>query len=175
MKNIGVQYGLLGAIVVVFFFAILYYTQTAWFWHPLPNWGSLAIYLVFMYKAGREDCDSLGYNRDFRMIVRTPFIVFLLINLGYWLFFYGIHLADPGLVLQELQHQIDLLQQQFNASTDTVERNELVKQIAELEKSRATPVLPLGIVLTRMFMGALGGFALAAGVAALLRAKDARH
>lgn len=172
MKNIGIKYGFPGAVAVVFFFALLYFAGKEWFWHPLPNWGSLAIYLAFMYKAGREDCDQHGYNRDFRMITRTPFIVFLLINLGYWLFYYGIHLADPSLVVHELQRQIDMLQQQFNASTGTVERNELVKQIADLEKSRATPVLPLGIVLTRMAIGALGGFALSAGIAALLRSRE---
>lgn len=172
MKNPGIRYGLLGAAAVVFFFALLYYTKKEHFLNPWLQWGSLLIYLVFMFRAAKEDCAANGANRDFREIVRTPFVVFLLINLGYWLFFYTIHLADHSLIVMELDKGILLLQQQIQAGTgDPVKANDMRIQIAELEKLKANPAQPLGPVLAQMAQGALGGFALAAGIAAILRSE----
>lgn len=172
MRNIGVRYGLLGAVAVVFYFAILYYVNRELFLNAGLQWGSMLLYLTFMYQAARQDCALNGSRRDFRMIVRVPFLVFLLINLGYWLFYYAIHLADNGLIVMELERKIVYLQEQMNAATDPVQRNDLIKQINEFKNYQAHPVQPLGPVLAQMTQGALGGFALAAGIAALLRSKD---
>lgn len=172
MKNIGVRYGLMGAVTVVFYFALLYFVKKDWFLSPALQWGSLLIYLAFMYKAAQDDCAVYGTERDFRNIVRTPFVVFLLINLGYWLFYYGVHLADKQLIVMELERKIGYLQEQMNAVTDPVERNDLNKQINEFRTYQNNPVQPLGPVLAQMTQGALGGFALAAGIAALLRSRN---
>lgn len=172
MKNIGVRYGLLGAVTVVFYFAILYAVNRELFLSPGLQWASMLIYLGFMYKAALDDCALNGANRDFRMIVRTPFVVFLLVNLGYWLFYYAIHLADNGLIVMELERKIVYLQEQMNAANDPVQRNDLMKQISEFRNYQAQPIQPLGPVLVQMMQGAIGGFALAAGIAALMRSKD---
>ncbi len=173
MQNIGVRNGLLGAVVVIFFFAIVYFVRPALFLNPWLQWSSLVIYLIFMYKAAQEDCALLGTSRDFREIVRTPFVVFLLVNLGYWLFYYGIHLKDSSLIVMELQAKIDFLQQQLTSGAGNPDTaNDLRLQIADLEKAKASPVQPLAPILAQMAQGALGGFGLATGVALLLRGKE---
>lgn len=172
MKNIGVRYGLLGAVTVVFYFAILYSVKKELFLNPALQWASMLIYLAFMFKATQEDCAKNGAQRDFRTVSRVPFLVFILINLGYWLFYYGIHLADKGLIVMELERKIMYLQEQVNAATDPVQRNDLSKQITEFKSYQTNPVQPLGPVLAQMAQGAIGGFALAAGITALLRSRD---
>jgi len=171
MKNPALKYGFLGAVVVIFYFSLLYSAKQEYFLSPLLQWASMAIYLFFMHRAAVEDCAAKGAHRDFREILRTPFIVFLLINLGYWLFYYGLHLADPGLIQTEMAIELAGLKAQVAAGLgDPEQANRFRERIQELENTMQNPgIQPLGPVITRMFIGALGGFALAAGIAALLR------
>jgi hypothetical protein len=172
IKSPGFRYGILGGLAVIFFFALLYYGRKELFINPWFQWGSLLIYLIFMYQAAREDCAEFGADRDFRAVVRTPFMVFLLINLAYWLFYYAIHLADKSMIVMELDKAITMLQQQVLAGAgDPDKANDIRQQIAQMEKMKANPVEPLGPVLAQMAQGAVGGFGLAAGIAALIRAK----
>lgn len=170
----GLRYGLLGAVVVVFYFALLYVAKQDLFLRPLLQWGSLVFYLFFMWKAAGEDCAANGTTRDFRELVRTPFVTFLLINLGYWLFYYGLHLYDPSLLQAEMSFELQNLKEQLTAGLgDPEQANQYRERIQELEKYIQSPQpQPLGPVLTRMCVGALGGFVLAAGVAAVVRQKQ---
>ena len=77
MQAPGVRLGVLGGVAVVFYFAILYFSNKALFLNPGLQWGALVIYLVFMYQAAVADCKLHGAARDFRELVRTPFLVFL--------------------------------------------------------------------------------------------------
>lgn len=174
MKNPALKYGLLGAVVVIFYFALLYISKKEHFLSPLLQWGSMIIYLFFMYRAAQEDCAEKGTNRDFRDILRVPFTVFLLINLGYWLFYYGLHLADPGLLQIEMGMELAGLKSQLSAGLgDPEQANRFRERILELERTMQNPgVQPLGPVITRMFIGALGGFGIAAGIAVVMRSRN---
>ncbi|MBK6929582.1 MAG: DUF4199 domain-containing protein [Saprospirales bacterium] len=173
MKNAGLRNGLLGGVVVVFYFALLYVANKEAFLNTGLQWASMGFYLLFMYRAARADCAQYGSRRDFREILRTPFIVFILINLFYWLFYYGLHLADPDLVRLELLAEKQMYQSHLiRGAGDPQQANQLREQIAEVDKALLRPVQPLGPVITRMAMGALGGFALSAGIAAFLRTPE---
>jgi hypothetical protein len=173
MKNPALKYGLLGAVVIIFYFLLLYASNKEHFLSPLLQWGSMVFYVFFMYRAAMEDCAANGTTRDFREILRAPFVVFLLINLGYWLFYYGLHLADPGMVQTEMGIELAGLKAQLSAGLgDPEQANRFRERIQDLEKTMQNPgVQPLGPIITRMFIGALGGFGLAAGIAAMLRSK----
>ncbi|HLP95931.1 MAG TPA: DUF4199 family protein [Saprospiraceae bacterium] len=167
----GIRYGFLGGIVVVFYFTLLYVAKQDLFLSPLIQWGIMAAYLFFMWKASQEDCAAHGKNRDFREVVRTPFLVFLIINLCYWLFYYGLHLYDPSLLQAEMSLELDMLRKQLaDGLGDPQQANSFRERVQELEKTLAAPQpQPLGPVLTRMCVGAVGGFALASGVTALIK------
>ncbi len=167
----GVRYGFLGGAVVIFYFALLYVAKQDLFLSPLLQWGSMVIYLFFMWRASLEDCVTNGVGRDFREIVRTPFTTFLLINLCYWLFYYGLHLYDPGMLQSELNLELNMLKSQLSAGLgDPEQSNKFRERIQDLERLIQAPQpQPLGPVIMRMCVGAVGGFALAAGVAALVR------
>ena len=170
MKNPGVRYGILGGVVVVFYFLILYFAKKELLLSPLLQWASMAAYILFMYRAAMEDCAENGVARDFRVILRTPFVAFLLINLLYWLFYYSLHLADPALLQMETLAQIQYMKKELEAGTgDPQQANQLREQIQYLENSGMS--LPAGHVFLRMGFGALGGFALSAGIAAIMRSE----
>lgn len=167
----GIRYGFLGGSVVIFYFALLYVSKQNLFLSPLLQWGSMAVYLFFMWRASLEDCLANGVQRDFREIIRTPFITFLLINLCYWLFYYGLHLYDPSLLQAEMTLELDMLKGQLSEGLgDPEQANKFRERIQDLEKLLQTPQpQPLGPVIMRMCVGAVGGFGLAAGVAALVK------
>ncbi|MCB0534807.1 MAG: DUF4199 family protein [Lewinellaceae bacterium] len=172
-KNTSLRYGLLGGVAVVFYFALLYTIGPQHFLNPWLQWASMGLYLLFMYRAAKEDCAQYGANRDFRAILRIPFIVFILINLFYWLFYYGLHLADIELIRLELLTEKQACQTQIDDGTgDPQVTYQLRERINEIEIALQQPVQPLGPVITRMAMGAIGGFALSAGIAAILRTSD---
>jgi hypothetical protein len=171
MKNPGVKYGLLGGAVVAFYFAILYFVKKELFLNAGLQWASMAIYLLFMWQAAKDDYAAKGLGRDFRELTRTPFTVFLLINLVYWLFYYTLHLADPELLRMEHALQLDFLKQQLAAGPgDPQEANRLREQIQTLEKT--TPQIGVGDVFLQMGIGAIGGFILSAGIAAIARSRQ---
>jgi len=173
MKNIGVRNGLLGGVVVVLFFALVYTAKKEVLLSPWLWWGSMAFYVLFMYKAAKEDCAQLGTKRDFREILRAPFITFIVINLIFWLFYYGLHLSDPDLLSMKLLKEIKEFEDQITTGAgDPQEGNRIREYIIELKKALVNPVQPLGPIITKMFIGALGGFGLSAGIAAILRSSE---
>ena len=171
MKNIGVRYGLLGGVAVVFYFALLYFSRKELFLHPGLQWASLLIYLLCMYRAARKDVALHSSQRDFRTVIRTPFIVFLLINIAYWLFYYALHLADPALLQMETALDLAFKKQQLTAGLgDPQQANQLREQIMALEREASQPqIQPVGPIVFRLAIGSIGGFLLAAGVVALVR------
>ncbi|MDX1911178.1 MAG: hypothetical protein SFV22_06825, partial [Saprospiraceae bacterium] len=70
--------------------------------------------------------------------------------------------------------ELQNLKEQLTAGLgDPEQANQYRERIQELEKYIQSPQpQPLGPVLTRMCVGALGGFVLAAGVAAVVRQKQ---
>lgn len=172
MKNISLKYGLLGALAVVVYFFLVYTAKKELFLNPLAQWSSMVLYIALMLKASMDDVAANGSNRDFREIVRTPFTVFVIINLGYWMFYYGLHLADPELLSMELGQQMAFLKKQLTDGTgDPEQAAKIREQIQSLEATKDLKQ-PLGPVLLQMAIGALGGFALSAVIAAAMRFKQ---
>ena len=173
LSSPGVKYGLLGGAVVVFYFLILYFIKADLFLSPLLQWGSMGFYLLFMWQAAKVDGSLHEAPRDFRTILRTPFITFLIINLCYWLFYYALHLYDPALLQTEMAMELKGLKTQIEAGIgDPQQGNILRERMLELEKSmQSTAKQPLGPIINRMFIGAIGGFGLSAGLAAIFRSK----
>ncbi|MBK6994793.1 MAG: DUF4199 domain-containing protein [Saprospiraceae bacterium] len=167
----SVRYGFLGGAVVIFYFALLYIARPELYLNLSLQWGSMVVYLVFMWIATKEDCAAKGTARDFREVVRTPFVTFLLINLCYWIFNYGLRLYDPSLLLSELTIALEMAKNQLTTGVgDPEQADQLRRYVQELENLIKNPQpQPLGPILRDMSMGAIGGFVLAAGIAALVK------
>lgn len=173
LSNTGVRYGLLGGVAVVFYLFLMYALNPAYFLRPELQWSSLIIYGLFMWQAAKVDVAEQGLSRDFREILRTPFVAFLLINLCYWTFYYALHLYDPSLLQTEMVTEITALKAQIQSGLgDPQQANAIRERIVALEESIQSPsTQPLGPIINRMFIGALGGFVLASGVAVIFRSR----
>ncbi|MEQ1747398.1 MAG: hypothetical protein ABMA02_18350 [Saprospiraceae bacterium] len=170
MKNNILQNGLLGGMTVIFYFTLLYTVGKETFLNPGLQWAAMIFYIAFMYRAAKADCADNGTDRDFRAILRTPFAVFVLVNLCYWLFFYGLHLYDLDLVRMELVAEKQAYQAMLDGGAgDPEQANRIREGLLEIDKAIENPVQPLGPVITRMAIGTIGGFGLSAGVAAVVR------
>ncbi|MCS6927896.1 MAG: hypothetical protein NZM43_00210 [Saprospiraceae bacterium] len=171
MKNHILQNGTLGALVVVLYFSLLYAIGRSAFLNVGLQWAAMAFYVLFMYRAARTDDEQRGAEREFRHQVRAPFAVFILINLAYWLFYYGLHLADPELVRQELLLQKQRIEAELaRGAGDPQWAAQLRQHLQEIAKALENPVQPLGPVLMRFGVGAIGGFALASLIVLVRRA-----
>ena len=173
LSNSGIRYGFLGGVAVVFYFFLLYAVNPDYFLRPLFQWGSLAIYGLFMWQAAKVDVAEHGVSRDFREILRPPFVAFLLINLCYWTFYYALHLFDPSLLQTEMVAEVMGLKAQLESGMgDPQQANAVREKIVDMEKMIQFPsTQPLGPIVTRMFIGALGGFALSSGVVVIIRSR----
>lgn len=171
MKNIGLRNGLMGGAAVALYFLLLYTVRKELMLNPWLQWGSMLIYVVFMFQAARQDVAENGAGREFRMKVRTPFLTFLIINLIYWLLYYSLHLYDPSLLQMETAAQMEYLRKQLaSGAGDPEVANKLREQIQYLESAGMS--MPLGPVILQMCVGALGGFALAAAITVLQRSNN---
>jgi hypothetical protein len=168
MKNFGVKYGLVGSLILLVYFLAVYAMGINAFLNPIFQWMSMVIYVYFMYRGSKDDMAQNGASRDFRELLRTPFVVFLLINLTYWLFYYGLNLFDPAILKMQTALQITDLQAKIDAGMgDPEQSNQIREQIQYLEKDGMS--LPLGPVMMRMGMGAIGGFGIAAMISTIIR------
>lgn len=156
----SLRFGLIGGIAVAAFYGAVYAIDKALFIHPAVQWGGVVIYVAFMYAAGRADVAQHGASRDFRELTRPPFVVFILINLAFWLLSYSLHLADPDLLRMEADVQIAHYEAKLREGLDPQEANKLREQIRFLRREGMS--LPLGHVFLRMAYGAIGGFMLSA-------------
>lgn len=170
MQQPAIRYGLLGAFAVIIWFSIAYGIDKQLFLHPALQWGALLVYACCMYLAARAELHQAHAPVEFRQRTRTPFLVFLLINLAYWLLYYGLHLYDPALIQMELTQKMDYLQKMLDAGLgDPEQANQVRTQIQDLQKAIDKPLpQPLAPVVVQMLQGAIGGFVLAAGITALL-------
>lgn len=172
MSNPIQKYGWLGGAVVIFYFLIAYFSGRENFLNPVVQWLPMVIYVAMMYRAASEDVAANGIARDFRELSRTPFAVFLIINLCYWMFYYGLHLYDNQLLVLESAQQLANMKAELAAGTGDPERSNVLRQQIQILENQTEPQLPLAPIVMRMAMGAIGGFALAAGVVAVLKMKD---
>lgn len=93
-KYAGLVNGLLAGLITVAVFLLAYWIGREQALHPALWWGSLLIYLYFMYRAG-----SAATRRDLRAYLQPAFLVFVIANLlFYGFYFYLITGLDPGLL-----------------------------------------------------------------------------
>jgi len=161
MQHIGLRNGVIGGLLVVAYFGLLYKLGVSYFIQPGYQWAVLLLYAALLLVTAMQDGRQYGFGRDFRVKVRTPFMAFVVANVLYWLFYYSLHLADPSLMEAITAKNIAFLKAQLTQGTgDPSASAKIREQIAYLESEGMS--LPLGHVLMQMSYSAIGGFGLAA-------------
>lgn len=165
-KRIAVRNGLLAGISTVSLFLLLYFVQPKWMFNPWIYWGSLVIYLAFMWQALKEDRRSRAGNYTFQQALQTAFLVFVIANLIYYVFYQALYAwIDPGLV--DLQRDmIRGAMEKNSALLSDEQRQQLLKSL----ENQAAFKVTLGSTILAYARSLIGGFILSLGMAPL--AKD---
>ena len=162
LNKIAIKYGIFtGFGVILYLFGFYLYDKTM-MRSAGVLWSTMFIYIIGMFMAtfvvhrNRKEEES-----PLPKMIATPFIVFLIANAYYALFFYWImNVYDPELlkIHQELTHQEML---DFYKGTD------MVVQVRKNKLEDYTPTL--GATIFQYFKGAIGGFSLALLIGLVIR------
>lgn len=153
--------GVLGAIVVMVVMASSYFFSKTFYLSPALNWGILLLYVPFMWWSLNEFATNNPHINDFRTMLRSPFLTFVVINLGFYLLLYGLFLSDKELLSMLTQRELAFLEKELSNGTGDPQRaNQIREQINYLKQNGMQ--MPLGPTLLQMCMGAMGGFGLSA-------------
>jgi hypothetical protein len=176
MKNDTLKYGLLGAAAVSFYLLLLYFVDKKLLTQSgIAYWLPFVLHAAIMWKATQDDMTKHGTARDFRALTRTPFGVFALANLGFWVCMYALHLADPAITHLELAAQLQGIKAQLAQNLEPQTRYELTQTAASIERDLASgqPLpQPLSQYLMPLAMWNLFGFGLTAAIVAILKNKN---
>ena len=147
----------------VFIYLLVYFIRKEWMLHPALYWGTLGVYLFFMIRPARQQAQQSEQPLTWRQLIRTPFTVFLIANLIFWIFYFLIFTFDASLreLSQEQQMQaLERISQMMDGGLSEQQMQQSREQIREAGG---------GFSLSDLFFsyakGALGGFGLSALIA----------
>ena len=174
MQNNGLKYGVYGALVIIVYLLGLYFVDNKLMVNGFVTYWLPLVFLMppLMYKACLDELRQNG-AKDFRETLRTPFLVFAIANVAFWLSLYGLHLADPNITRMELSQQLAYAQDQLKQGMgDPQQMNQVRQQVNDIQAEMNHIQQPLGPYLFSMMIWMLLGFGISAGVTAIVRAKQ---
>ncbi len=151
-RNIGIKFGAIAGMAVVGHFLLFYFIQKALFFHNAVFWSSTLIYLVFMVLALRQ-MRSQSEELTFMDYLRTAFVVFVIANIIYYLFYFLLfNYIDPALA--DIQEQI--IRERINSNSQLL-APEISNQLrTDLDKNGAQ--FTFNDALMGCSLGFIGGF-----------------
>lgn len=142
----GVKNGILASVFTMAAFSVVYAISPRWMLSLGWYWGSMVIYLVFMYRAG-----ATAGGASFKDYVRAPFLVFVIANLFFYAFFYVLFtFVDAGL---------------YDIQADMLEKAGRLEKPAD----KSSLIMSLGSVFRAYMNSLVGGFIVSAGIAVVLQ------
>ena len=161
-KNTAVRYGLIAGIGIVAYFLLFYSINARLLFNPWVYWASLGVYLALMWKALQDQQQAGEGPLPFKEGLRTAFLVFVIANLIYYLFYYLLFgLLDPSLVELQKEVMLESLEQSRSLLSEQ-QREEMLRSLENGELD-ITP----GKVFFTFVRSLISGFVLSAGLAAL--------
>ncbi|MCB0608428.1 MAG: DUF4199 family protein [Lewinellaceae bacterium] len=138
-----IRFGAIAGTATVVLFLLFYWIDRPLVNHPALWWGSMILYLVFMYRAVKSAAPG-----DFRSALQPAFLTFVVANALFYLFYYLLFgVFDPGLV--DLQRETMVSDPRFGQAFENYDLK-----------------VTLGNTFFRYCYSLIGGFILSLGVAA---------
>ena len=173
MQNNGLKYGIYGALTAVVYLLGLYFVEKkllinafATYWLPL-----LLLFPPLMYKAALDETAQHGL-KDFRSLLRTPFLTFAVANVCFWLCLYALHMADHDLASMELTKQLAYAQDQLKTGMgDPQQMNKVREQVTQIQMELQDIQQPVGPYIFSMAIWKILGFGISAAITGLVRSR----
>lgn len=98
-KNQAIRYGIGAGIATIGFYLLFYFIDKRLMFNPGIYWGSLALPLVAMVLACRQQARVQGGRLSWKEGIQIAFVVYVVAMAIYYLFYYVLFAyLDPGLV-----------------------------------------------------------------------------
>lgn len=158
MESHGIKFGLFAGIGTVLILLSAYYIDRKLMLSSNIVWSTLLFYLIGMYMSAWEDRKAGGGFISFKEALRSCFIVWIVANAIYHAFLYfHYNFFDLEMLAVQKEHLLEMNEQAGFLD------EELSKQVVE-ELS-----FSISHTITGYFMSLIGGFALSAIIARLIR------
>lgn len=165
MESHGIKFGFFAGIGTVLILLSAYFIEKKLMLSPSVVWSTLIFYLIGMYMAAYEDRKSQGGFISFKAALRSSFLVWIIANAIYHVFMYlHFNFFDVGMLDIQKEYFLEMNEQAGLLNDD------LSEQISDQLS------YDLMQTLTGYTMSLIGGFALSAIIARLIRKDDfAKH
>ena len=159
MKQTIFKNGLLAGVVTMAFLSAVYAIDKTWLFSMTVISATLVLYMLPMYRAA-NDVKML----EFKAVLRTAFVVFLIANAIYYVFDWVLfNIVDKSLA----NVQAELAIEYYRPSTPIDKQSELADGI------RAANIHDVKSLIYRFVRGAIGGFGMAVLAAFLVKRQQA--
>ena len=168
VSRTAVKYGLIAGTGIVAYFLLFYFIKKELLFNPFVYWASLGIYLALMWSALQEEGQAApaGESLGFQGALRTAFLVFVIANFTYYLFYYLLYgLIDPGLI--DLQREV--MKETMEKWGNLLSEEQREDMLESIQGDKLVPTVHT--VFFTFARSLIGGFVAALGMAALWRRK----
>ena len=161
LKNLSIaqKYGLIAGIGSILYMLIFYFWGKRML-NPAVFLSSMLIYIGAMLMGGLELRSQNSGKLSFKEGLRTCFVIFLLANLCYYVFYYCIFQYDPELT--EIQNQ--LYKEYMSPAAEPGRTAEEILQAQHTEFE-----MTLGTIIFTYAKGVIGGFVLSVMITYLIK------
>ncbi len=165
-QSIAIKYGWIAGVSTVAYFLLFYFINPRLLFNPFVYWASLGVYLALIWRALQVEKEQKEGVLDFKQALRSAFLVFVIANLIYYVFYYLLYnWIDPGLV--ELQEEV--MRESLEQAGGMLPEEQKKEMLRSLEEG--LKIEPSTVLLTYA-RSLIGGFLLALGLAAIASRRD---
>lgn len=162
-----VRFGALAGGATILYFLVFYLIDKALLFHPGIFWSSLAIYIVFIIQNNLLLRRYFEGNPPWNLLIQHGFIVFLIANAFYWLFYMAMFSLDSSLPAIQVEEEIRFFRESIEWLGDDISQADIDKTIQEIRSTEEK--LAFRTILFRYAQGGLGGFLLALAIGFLIK------
>ncbi len=161
LKKPAVRTGLVVGLMVIAALTGMYLIDKKWAFDIYVRGGLMAIYVVGMFKVGANVVKS-NPDQDFRLIIQPIFVVFLVANLLYFVYYYLLfNFIDPSLIAAQKAYFLQMAESHGQVTEEN-------RQVF-MQETMQGELTSLRAVMYNYASGAIGGFALSAVMAFILK------
>lgn len=161
------QNGLVAGVLTSCLYALVYAIDKNAMFSLWLYWGSLPVVLFFMIRASTQQVGKASSELLWKDLIRTPFLVFVVCNLIFWIFYYLLFTFDHDLAGISMARQLEALETMAEMMGDKLEGAQLAEMQSEIKVAGGR--FSLKDLAFSFAKGVLGGFLLSITVALILR------